>query len=449
MRYIPNTAEVREEMLRELGFDSVDSLFSAIPEGMRLRRPLDLPAPMSEKALLEYLGRLGAQNASSRSHACFLGGGSYRHFIPAVVPSLVSRGEFLTAYTPYQPEVSQGTLQAMYEFQTFVCLLTGMDVSNASMYDGASAVAEAVLMARRITGRDRFLVAESLHPEYRDVLRTYTTYLGVELVSVPFDAKSGRIDPDALEALAAGGAGGLVIQSPNFFGVVEETERLAGVVHGQGGLLISSFNEPFSLGLLKSPGEQGADIVAGEGQAFGNPVSFGGPGLGLLATKKKYVRNMPGRIVGRTEDVRGKSGFVLTLSTREQHIRREKATSNICSNEGLCALAATVFLSALGRRGLHRAARQNAAKAHWLRERILSLPGYSALFSGPVFNEFAVKGPESPGRLRRRLAKAGILGGLHLGTWFGSLKGGLLFCVTEDNTREEMERLVSELEGGK
>jgi glycine dehydrogenase subunit 1 len=266
---------------------------------------------------------------------------------------------------------------------------------------------------------------------------------------VPFDAKSGRIDPDALEALAAGGAGGLVIQSPNFFGVVEETERLAGVVHGQGGLLISSFNEPFSLGLLKSPGEQGADIVAGEGQAFGNPVSFGGPGLGLLATKKKYVRNMPGRIVGRTEDVRGKSGFVLTLSTREQHIRREKATSNICSNEGLCALAATVFLSALGRRGLHRAARQNAAKAHWLRERILSLPGYSALFSGPVFNEFAVKGPESPGRLRRRLAKAGILGGLHLGTWFGSLKGGLLFCVTEDNTREEMERLVSELEGGK
>jgi glycine dehydrogenase subunit 1 len=446
VRYIPNTVEVREEMLKELGFDSLGDLFTAIPEGMRLGRPLDLPPPMSEKALLDYLGRQGERNASSRSHACFLGGGSYSHFIPAIVPALVSRGEFLTAYTPYQPEVSQGTLQAMYEFQTFACLLTGLEVSNASMYDGSSATAEALLMARRITGKNRFLVAESLHPEYLDVVKTYTSYLGVELVGVPFDGRSGQVDAGALEELVDDATGGLILQSPNFFGVVEETARLAEVIHGGGGLLVSVFNEPFSLGLLKSPGEQGADIAAGEAMAFGSPVSFGGPGLGMLATKKEYMRNMPGRIVGRTEDVDGKNGFVLTLSTREQHIRREKATSNICSNEGLCALAATVFLSALGRGGLARAARQNHSKAHWLREKILSLPGYSPLFEGPVFNEFSVKGPESPGRLRRRLAAAGILGGLHVGEWYPSLKGGLLFCVTEDNTREEMEKLVKVLE---
>lgn len=447
MRYIPNTAEVRKEMLGELGFDSLDSLFATIPKEMKLGRPLDLPPPMSEKALLAYLAEQGALNASARSHACFLGGGSYSHFIPAVVPALVSRGEFLTAYTPYQPEVSQGTLQAMYEYQTFTCLLTGMEVSNASMYDGASAVAEAVLMARRITGRDRFLVAESLHPEYREVLRTYTAYLGVELVSVPFDEESGGVDAAALRELADDRTGGFVLQSPNFFGVVEDTKPLAEAIHEGGGLLVSSFNEPFSLGLLKSPGEQGADIVAGEAMAFGSPVSFGGPALGMLAAKKEFTRNMPGRIVGRTEDADGKGGFVLTLSTREQHIRREKATSNICSNEGLCALAAAVFLSALGRRGLRAAARQNLSKAHWLRERILALPGYSPVFSGPVFNEFAVKGPESPGRLRRRLAAAGLLGGLHLGEWYPALKGGLLFCVTENNTRGEMEKLVKVLEG--
>jgi glycine dehydrogenase subunit 1 len=449
VRYIPNTSEVREEMLAELGFESLDALFATIPEEMKLGRPLDLPPPMSEKALLDYLGELGRRNASAESHACFLGGGSYSHFIPAIVPALVSRGEFLTAYTPYQPEVSQGTLQAMYEFQSFACLLTGMEVSNASMYDGASAVAEAVLMARRITGRERYLVAESLHPEYREVLRSYTAYLGVELVGVPFHEESGRIDGESLRELVDDRTGGLVLQSPNFFGVVEDTAPLAATIHEAGGLLVSSFNEPFSLGLLKSPGEQGADIAAGEAMAFGSPVSFGGPALGLLATKQEHTRNMPGRIVGRTEDTEGKSGFVLTLSTREQHIRRERATSNICSNEGLCALAATVFLSALGRRGLRAAAEQNLSKARWLRERILALPGYSPLFNGPFFNEFAVRGPESPGRLRRRLAAAGILGGLHVGEWYPSLKGGLLFCVTENNTPAEMERLLKALEGRK
>jgi glycine dehydrogenase subunit 1 len=449
MRYIPNTAEVRREMLRDIGVDSLEDLFAVIPESLRLKRPLDLPPPLSEKALLDLLGGMGKRNAFSRTHACFLGAGSYRHFIPAIVPYLISRGEFLTAYTPYQPEVSQGTLQALYEFQTFVCLLTGMDVANASLYDGASAVAEAVLMARRITGKDRFLVAESLHPEYREVLKTYTANLGVKFITLPCDPVSGRVDLEELERKGRRQVAGLVVQSPNFFGVVEETAAMARVIHDRGGLLISAFSEPFSLGILKSPGEEGADIVAGEGQSFGNPAAFGGPCLGLLSTREKFVRNMPGRIVGRTEDTRGRRGFVLTLSTREQHIRREKATSNICSNEGLCALAATIFLSALGRRGLRKAALQNASKAHWLRERILELPGYEPLFTGPFFNEFTLRGPESPGRLRRRLAKAGILGGLHLGGWYGRLKGGLLFCATEDNTKEEMERLLHVLGGGR
>ncbi len=448
MRYIPNTSAVREEMLRDMGVASMEDLFAPVPGDMRLRRSLDLPAALSEKALLDHLGSLGARNASARTHACFLGAGSYRHFIPSIVPYLLSRGEFLTAYTPYQPEVSQGTLQAMYEFQSYVCLLTGMEVSNASLYDGASAVAEAVLMARRITGSDRFLVAESLHPEYRETLRTYTANLGVKFVKVPFDEATGQVSPRTVTSLARRGFGGLVIQSPNFFGVVEETGALAESAHRAGGLLIYSFAEPFSLGLLRPPGELGADIVAGEGQSFGNPVSFGGPCLGILAARQEHVRNMPGRIVGRTEDVEGRRGFVLTLSTREQHIRREKATSNICSNEGLCALAATIFLSALGKNGLRQAAGQNASKAAWLRERILALPGYSPLFSGPCFNEFAVTVPGSPRRLRRRLAKSGILGGLELSRWYRPLKQGVLFCVTEDNTPEEMERLLAVLGGG-
>jgi len=448
LRYIPNHSALREQMLREAGFSSEDGLFSSIPADLRLKRPLDLPPALSEQALLEALEGIRRANASPGTHSCFLGGGSYRHFIPALVPALLSRGEFFTAYTPYQPEISQGTLQAMFEFQSFVCLLTGMDVSNASLYDGASATAEAVLMARRITGRDVFLVAESLHPEYRETVATYTRNLGVKLVGVPFDRETGQVDGVALAGLAGDKVGGLVVQSPNFFGVVEDTVPLARTAHDRGALLVSVVNEPFSLGMLAPPGECGADIVAGEGQAFGNPASFGGPGLGILATKETHVRKMPGRIVGRTTDRQGRPGFVLTLSTREQHIRRESATSNICSNEGLCALAATIFLSALGREGLAQAARQNHSKAAWLRSRLLDLPGYRPLFTGPFFNEFAVTGPEDPARLGRRLAKAGVLGALDLGRWFKELAGGAMFCATENNTREEMERLVGVLGKG-
>jgi glycine dehydrogenase subunit 1 len=453
LRYIPNHEAVKAQMLREAGFADAGKLFSSIPAGLRLDRPLDLPPALSEQALLARLDGLGKRNASPATHSCFLGGGSYRHFIPALVPALLSRGEFFTAYTPYQPEISQGTLQAMFEFQSFVCLLTGMDVSNASLYDGASAAAEAVLMARRVTGRDLFLVADSLHPEYREVIATYTRNLGVKLVGVPFDRESGQVDAAALARMVGDKAAGervagLVVQSPNFFGVVEDAAPLAEAVHAGGALMISVFTEAFSLGMLAPPGAQGADIVAGEGQSFGNPPSFGGPGLGILATRDQHVRKMPGRVVGRTTDSQGRTGFVLTLSTREQHIRREHATSNICSNEGLCALAATIFLSALGREGLAQAARQNHAKASWLRERILSLPGYQPLFSGPFFNEFTVRGPEAPAKLSRRLAKSGVLGALDLGRWFKELKGAAMFCATENNTREEMEQLVAVMKKG-
>jgi glycine dehydrogenase subunit 1 len=448
LRYIPNAPAVRERMLREAGFSSMEELFASIPAELRLARPLDLPPALSEKDLLARLDDLGKRNASPSTHSCFLGGGSYRHFIPALVPALISRGEFFTAYTPYQPEISQGTLQAMFEFQSFVCLLTGMEVGNASLYDGASAAAEAVLMARRITGRDVVLLADSLHPEYRETVATYTRNLGVKLAGVPYDKNTGQVDEKALARLAGDKVAALVVQSPNFFGVVEDLESASRAAHGCGALSIAVFAEAFSLGMLAPPGELGADIVAGEGQSFGNPPSFGGPGLGILAAREQHVRKMPGRIVGRTEDGQGRSGFVLTLSTREQHIRREHATSNICSNEGLCALAATVFLSALGREGLERAARQNHAKARRLRERMLELPGYRPLFTGPFFNEFAVRGPEAPRRLSRRLARAGILGGLDLGRWHKDLKDGLLFCATEDNTRGEMDHLLDALRKG-
>ncbi len=448
MRYIPNSPAVRAEMLKEAGFSSPDQLFASIPSELRLPRPLDLPPALCEQELGARLGELLRQNAAPSENACFLGAGSYRHFIPALVPAILSRGEFLTAYTPYQPEISQGTLQAMFEFQSFICLLTGMEVANASLYDGASATAEAVLMARRVTGRETFLVAESLHPEYRETVATYTRNLGVKLVGVPWDRKTGQVDRAALARLAGQKVAGVVAQSPNFFGVVEDLAPLAEAAHGCSALMISVFTEPFSLGMLTPPGEQGADIVAGEGQALGNPPSFGGPALGILATKEMHMRKMPGRLVGRTTDREGRDGFVLTLSTREQHIRRENATSNICSNEGLCALAAAIFLSALGKQGLAAAARQNHAKARWLRERILALPGYRPLFSGPFFNEFAVTGPEAPARLRKRLAKAGILGALDLGGWFRELKGSSLFCATENNSREEMERLLATLGKG-
>ncbi len=364
-RYIPHTEEDRQEMLQEIGVKDVSDLFEVIPKEYRLSKPLNLPEPLSESDLVRRLQDLQSPIFSGDRWSSFLGGGAYHHFIPAVVSALVSRSEFYTAYTPYQPEISQGTLQAIFEYQTLMCQLTGMDVSNASMYDGASSLAEAVLMSHRITKRRKVLISEAVHPEYRKVVQTYIDPDHQELVLVPYQRGGGQTDEEILKSLITGEVGAVVIQSPNFFGVVEDLKRIGEKVHEVGGLLIAGFSEAVAYGILRPPGELGVDIVAGEGQSLGIPLSYGGPYLGVFATLEKFVRTMPGRLVGETVDLEGKRGFVLTLATREQHIRRERATSNICTNEGLCALMATVFLSCLGKEGLRELAVMNLSKAEY------------------------------------------------------------------------------------
>ncbi len=448
MRYIPHTAEDVREMLSAIGVDSLDRLFDEIPAALRLQRPLDLPAPLAESELLREFSSLAAANATAADHAIFLGGGAYNHFIPAVVDHLVSRSEFYTAYTPYQPEISQGTLQAVFEYQTLICQLTGMEVANASMYDGASACAEAVLMAVRATRRHRILLSRAVHPEYRQTVATYCRYLEVELVEIPCD-ETGRTDREALAHELDAGTAAVIAGYPNFFGVIEDLGSLAAAAHGAGARLVAVVQEPIALGLLKSPGELGADIVVGEGQSFGIPLAYGGPYLGFFAARQKDVRAMPGRLVGETVDLEGRRGFVLTLATREQHIRREKATSNICSNEGLCALMATIYLSLLGKQGIREVAKLNLAKTAYAREKIAALKGFSLPFAGNVFNEFVVEAPEEAGALLGRLEKQGILGGIPLGSWFEEMPNRFLVCVTEQNTREQIDALVAALGGRK
>ena len=350
-RYIPNTGEQQQEMLEEIGVSCVDELFTDIPENIRLNRDLDLPEALSEMELIGHMRQLADKNISTGECACFLGAGAYDHYIPSVIQHLVRRQEFYTAYTPYQPEISQGTLQAIFEYQTMICRLTGMDVSNASMYDGATAVAEAAAMACRSTGRTDIIVAKTVHPQSREVLKTYSRFAGRQVVE--WNYKDGRLDFEELEKLLSENTAAVIVQNPNFFGLIEDLSDLADMVHQNRSLLIVSCN-PISLALLKPPGDMGADIVVGEGQPLGNPLSFGGPYLGFMAAKDKFMRRMPGRIVGETRDKEGRRGYVLTIQTREQHIRREKATSNICSNQALNALAAAIYLSALGKSGLKR-----------------------------------------------------------------------------------------------
>ena len=407
----------------------------------------DLPPRLSEAELLRELGRLAGRNATAETHSSFLGGGAYNHFIPAVVDHLISRSEFYTAYTPYQPEISQGTLQAIFEFQTLVCQLTGMDVANASMYDGASACAEGVLMAARATRRKKVVLSSALHPEYRSTVATYCRNLHLELVEAPFGA-DGRTEAQALEGLLDKETAAVVAGYPNFFGVIEDVASLAEAAHGAGARMVVVAQEPVALGLLKAPGELGADIVVGEGQSFGIPLSYGGPYLGFFAGRQKDVRSMPGRLVGETKDVEGRRGFVLTLATREQHIRREKATSNICSNQGLCALMATVFLSLLGKNGIRELASQNLAKAEYAKARIAEVPGFSLPFSGPSFNEFVVEAEEGADVALARLEHRGILGGIPLARFYGDMPGRFLVCVTEQNTREEIDALAKALPQG-
>ena len=444
MRYIPNSPDERSEMLEAVGLKSADQLFESIPSELRLHRDLSVTAPKSEIELIACFEELAAKNKSA-SRASFLGAGAYSHYSPTVVDHLIQRSEFFTAYTPYQPEISQGTLQVIFEFQTLICQLTGMDVANASMYDGSTALAEAVLMAERITGRTKIVASDAVHPEYMDVVHTYVQHAGIELQRVAFDSASGATLIDSIDGLDEKTAA-VVVQSPNFLGCIEELNVLADRAHALGALLIVVVTEAISLGLLRAPGACGADIVVGEGQSFGIPLSFGGPYLGLFATKDKYARQIPGRLVGEAFDKQGRRGFVLTLATREQHIRREKATSNICTNEGLIALAATIYLETMGRRGLQEVARQCAQKAHYLARQISSLEGFSLRFSAPWFNEFVVTAPLAAERILQQLAtRRNITGGLALSRYFNDRPNDILVSVTELNSRQQMDDLVSGL----
>ncbi len=440
MAYILNTTDDVREMLEAIGLDSLDQLFDMIPPEYRLNRPLAVPEALPELALTSHMVALASKNEGADRKICFLGGGAYDHFVPAVVDHLASRGEFYTAYTPYQAEASQGTLQATFEYQTLVTQLTGLDVSNASLYDGGSAVAEAVLMALTITKcHGRVVVAGSLHPEYRQVLKTYMANLEPEIVTVP--AEEGRVEPNAIASAVNDQTAAVVLQYPNVFGQLEDISALVETAHQQGALAIVSV-DPISLGLLRRPGSYGADIVVAEGQSLGNALAFGGPYLGIMACRDEYVRKMPGRIVGQTTDRHGKRCWVLTLQTREQHIRREKATSNICTNQGLLALRASIYLAAMGPKGLRQVAELSTRKAHYAAEQLAKVAGLSLAFNGPFFKEFVVRCVKDPSKVLAEVGRQGYHGGIALGRWYPDLKDGILIAVTESRTKAEIDGLA-------
>jgi len=440
MRYIPNSPDERRSMLEEIGCARIEDLFEQIPASLRLNEPIGIGHPVSEPDLLAFFHELGAKNASG--YQSFLGAGAYSHYTPIITDSLISRSEFFTAYTPYQPEVSQGTLQYIFEFQTLICQLTGMDVANASLYDGSTGVAEAVLMADRVTRRRKFIIADTVHPQYREVISAYTKNLGIEIEYAKY-SETGAVDINSLRIDKETAA--VVVQSPNFFGCIEDVSALSDAAHQSGALLIVVASEPMSLGLLKPPGQCGADIFVAEGQSFGIPLGFGGPYLGLFATVEKYMRQMPGRLVGEAYDTEGRRGYVLTLSTREQHIRREKATSNICTNQGLCALMATIYLATMGRRGIQEVARQNAQKAHYAASRISGLPGFELRFKAPFFNEFVIKASKGIDGVLQGLLQKRMIGGLPLDRYYPELSDSMLVCVTETARRAAIDQLVSGL----
>ncbi|HRJ90317.1 MAG: aminomethyl-transferring glycine dehydrogenase subunit GcvPA [Blastocatellia bacterium] len=439
MRYIPNSPEERAEMQAQLGIADANDLFRSIPSDVRLDRNLKITDPLAEPEVIAAMEEMAAKNTGATKPS-FLGAGTYSHYSPTIVDHLIQRSEFFTSYTPYQPEISQGTLQYIFEFQTLICQLTGMEVANASMYDGSTAMAEAYVMAQRVTKRDKIVVATSVHPEYREVASTYTQHGDTSIVEAPFDSSTGRFtDTSALDDKTAA----LVVQSPNFFGCVEDLASLADAAHAVGALFVVVVTEAISFGMLKSPGSCGADIVVGEGQSFGIPMSFGGPHVGLFATQDKFVRQMPGRLCGVAYDKNGNRGFVLTLSTREQHIRREKATSNICTNQGLIALAATIYMEAMGKKGLQEVAEQNAQKAAYARKKIAEIDGYDIAFSAPTFNEFVVRGPKPAAELLGSIRQNGIIGGLALSKYYTGHENDFLVCVTETSKREQIDRFVA------
>jgi glycine dehydrogenase subunit 1 len=432
-------------MLESVGARTEEDLLATVPRPLRLGRPLNLPPPLSEMELQARLNEMAMKNGTTRCYRSFLGAGAYDHHVPVAVDHLISRTEFYSSYTPYQPEISQGTLQTIYEFQSMLCLLAGLDVANASMYDGATATVEAMLMAQRVHGRDQFVVASSIHPEYLATARTYLKNVGFDLVEVPFGS-DGRVDPAALAAGVGARTAAVVVQSPNALGVIERLDRIAAAGKAAGAGSIAVVAEPYSLGMLKGPGELGCDVCAGEGQGFGNPLSFGGPYLGFLAAREAYLRQMPGRIVGETRDVDGRRGFVLTLSTREQHIRRGKATSNICTNQGLCMTSATIHLALLGKEGLREVARLNHAKARFALDRLSRVRGVARSFSGPFFNEFAVDLPRPAAEVLEALRERGIVGGLDLSRWYPGMGRRLLVTVTEQHGRNDIDALASALQ---
>jgi glycine dehydrogenase subunit 1 len=436
MRYISNTPAQQEEMLRAIGVSSLEDLLVRIPAKARLGRPLHLAPAMAETDLVRHLRRLSAQNANADDYTCFLGAGSYDHVVPSPIHHLISRGEFFTAYTPYQPEASQGTLRSIYEYQSMIAELSGMDVANASLYDGGSSLAEASLMAASVTGRDGIVLSRGVNPLYRQVVETYAEGPALKLRTVPLG--DGVSDPDTLRKAVSSTTAGVVLQYPNFFGCLEDVRSAAEVAHGVGALLIV-VADPVNLGLLTPPGALGADIMVGEGQGLGVPMSFGGPNLGVFAAKQALVRRMPGRLVGATVDLDGRRGFVLTLQTREQHIRRERATSNICTNVALCALMATIYLAIMGRRGLKRVGELSAAKAHYAAAELTKIPGVGLRFAAPFFKEFTLRLSKAPERVMKRLLRDKILGGVPLKSLEPSYKDCLLVAVTEKRTREEID----------
>jgi glycine dehydrogenase subunit 1 len=440
MRYLPKSQSDREVMLREIGAKSIDDLFEAIPAEYRQKGDLKIPRQYAESEIVEFFRERAANSA--QGFAMFLGAGAYSHYRPVVIDSLISRGEFFTSYTPYQPEIAQGTLQSIFEFQTMICELTGMDVANASMYDGSTGAAEALMMASRVTGRPKGVVATTVHPEYREVITTYSRYQGMPVATVGY-GKNGRVDLEALDKAIDDQTAGVLIQSPNFFGTIEDVKAVGEIVHKKGALLIVSIAEAVSLGIVKPPAE--ADIVSMEAQSFGVPLGYGGPYCGVIATRDKFVRQMPGRLVGEARDRNGKRGFVLTLSTREQHIRREKATSNICTNQGLVALMCGIFMAIYGREGMKELATQNLAKAHYAAEQFKK-SGATLLFDGaPRFNEFVIQTKTDPYAINDHLLGQRIIGGFPLKKFYPELGDASLWCCTETTAKASIDAVAKEV----
>ena len=441
MDYISTTEKQRKEMLESIGVNSVEELFKDIPEKLKIKK-LNLNKPLSEAELKKIISDLSKKNANSAEYSYFLGAGIYNHFLPSVVPHLALRSEFYTAYTPYQPEISQGNLQVIYEWQTFISELTGQDLANASVYDGATATADAMIMTKIITKKNKVLIAKSLNPEYKKVLQTYAEANEIEIKEINY--KDGLLALDELKKELDEKTASVIVQNPNFFGCIESLGEIINLVHDKGALSIVAVSEPVSLGLLKPAGEFDADFVTGEGQSFGIPMSFGGPGVGFYAAKQKHARFVPGRLSGKTTDSEGKEGFILTLQAREQHIRREKAISNICTNQGLMTVIATIHLALLGKNGLKEMAELNLQKAHYAKEKIKELNEFEILFDAPFFNEFVTKTPNAE-KVKEKLLEKKIISGFSLEKDFPELKDCVLFCVTEMNSKKEIDKMVEVL----